>query len=132
MEGSKLMSLPILLLVKLTNDESSKPTNQTTYKGMIVSLLYLIASILYIMYSVCLCARFQYDPIDSYFIVAKMIFCYLDTTIQTIMCDRTKRKSTSGAYHFIGPCLISRSKIAKLYILVKLNIDEEPLMFKNI
>ncbi|KAI3692961.1 hypothetical protein L6452_32786 [Arctium lappa] len=41
---------------------SRKPFNATAYRGMIGSLLYLIASQPDIMYSTCLCARYQSLP----------------------------------------------------------------------
>ena len=44
---------------KLSRDLDGKPVNEKTYRGMIGSLLYLTASRLNIMFSVCLCARFQ-------------------------------------------------------------------------
>ena len=47
---------------KLSRDLDGKPVNEKTYRGMIGSLLYLTASRLNIMFSVCLCARFQSSP----------------------------------------------------------------------
>jgi len=46
----------------LDNDEKGAKVDQTKYKGLIVSLLYLTASRLYIMFSVCLCSRYQASP----------------------------------------------------------------------
>ena len=48
-----------------------------TYRGMIGSLLYLISSRLDIMFSVCLCARFQANPKESHLTAVKRIFRYL-------------------------------------------------------
>ena len=39
-------------------NQAGKLVNQTIYIGVIDSLLYLTASRPYIMYSLCLCARF--------------------------------------------------------------------------
>ena len=44
---------------KLDKDEKGKEVDIKIYRGMIRSLLYLTASRLDIMFSVCLCARFQ-------------------------------------------------------------------------
>ena len=49
----------------------------TNYRGMIGSLLYLTASRPDIMYSTCLCARFQANPREPHLIVVKRIFRYL-------------------------------------------------------
>ena len=48
---------------------------------MIGSLLYLTVSRLDIMYSVCLCARFQACAKESHLNVVKRIFRYLKCTI---------------------------------------------------
>ena len=48
--------------VKLDVDEKGKSVDQKQYRGMIGSLLYLTASRLDILFSVCLCARFQSNP----------------------------------------------------------------------
>ncbi|XP_057443256.1 uncharacterized mitochondrial protein AtMg00810-like [Lotus japonicus] len=107
------------------NDESS-PIDPTSYKGMIGSHLYLTSSRPDIMYSVCLCARFQVNPQQSHFSAVKRIFRYLigngnlgllyekgsDCRLKGF-CDtdyagdRVERKSTSGGCHFLGNCLVS-------------------------
>jgi len=45
--------------------------DQTKFRGFIGFLLYLIASRSDIMFSVCLCARFQSNPKESHFKAAK-------------------------------------------------------------
>ena len=67
--------------IKLDMDETGKPVDQTKYRGMIGFLLYLTASRPDIMYSVCLCARFQACPKESHLNVVKRIFRYLKGTI---------------------------------------------------
>jgi len=52
------MKTPMHSLSILSKDENGKKVDQTIYKGMIDSLLYLTVSRLDIMFSVCLCARF--------------------------------------------------------------------------
>ena len=51
---------------------------------MIGSLLYLTASRPDIMYSVCLCVRFQACPKESHLNAVKIIFRYLKGTIHDI------------------------------------------------
>ena len=49
-------------IISLNRDLNAKSVDKTSYRGMIGSLLYLIASSPDIMFSVCLCARFQANP----------------------------------------------------------------------
>ncbi|GJS83256.1 retrovirus-related pol polyprotein from transposon TNT 1-94 [Tanacetum coccineum] len=51
--------------------------NETQYRGMIGSLMYLTTSLLDIQFLTCLCARYQANPKESHLIVAKRIFRYL-------------------------------------------------------
>jgi len=126
MEESKSMKTPMHTSCILGKDENGKKVDQTVYRGMIGSLLYLTASRPDIMFSVCLCARFQSDPKESHLTAVKRIFRYLvGTTNLSLMykytdsykltgyCDadyagdRVERKSTSGGCHFLRRNLIS-------------------------
>ncbi|GJT09319.1 hypothetical protein Tco_0856361 [Tanacetum coccineum] len=62
LEDSKPMKTPMSLDTKLTKDKACESVDSTKYRGMIGNLLYLMASRPDIMFSVCLCARFQEDP----------------------------------------------------------------------
>ena len=65
---------------KMDKDENEKKVDQKTYRGMIGLLLYLTASRPDIMYSTCICARFQSDPRESYLGAVKKIIRYLKGT----------------------------------------------------
>ena len=65
---------------KLDNNEGDKNIDQKLYRGMIGSLLYLIASRPDILFSICMCARFQSDPRKSHYLATKRIFKYLEGT----------------------------------------------------
>ncbi|KAK0594508.1 hypothetical protein LWI29_019440 [Acer saccharum] len=52
--------------LKLSKDASGKSVDQTLYRGMIGSLLYLTASRHDISFSVGVCARYQSDPRRSH------------------------------------------------------------------
>ncbi|GKE94509.1 hypothetical protein Tco_1579364 [Tanacetum coccineum] len=65
LEDSKPMKTPMSTKTKLTKDEEGESVDNTKYRGIIGRLLYLTASRPDIMFSVCLCARFQEDP-DKY------------------------------------------------------------------
>ncbi|GJX15890.1 hypothetical protein Tco_0216722 [Tanacetum coccineum] len=111
---------------KLTRDEDEESVDNIKYHGMIGSLLYLTTSRLDIMFSVCLCARFQEDPKSSHLEAVKRIFRYINGTthlglwcpkgmgVETIVYadsdhagDYVDRKSTSRVCTFMGCCLTS-------------------------
>ena len=52
-------------------DEGGKLVDQTLYHSMIGNLLYLTASRPDIMFSVCMCARFQANPKEAHMVVVK-------------------------------------------------------------
>ncbi|GJU75790.1 retrovirus-related pol polyprotein from transposon TNT 1-94 [Tanacetum coccineum] len=126
LEDSKPMKTPMSSDTKLTKDEECESVDSTKYRGMIGSLLYLTASRPDIMFSVCLCARFQEAPKTSHLEAVKRIFRYIKGTthlglwypkgtgIETVVYadsnhagDYVDRKSTSGIYTFMGCCLTS-------------------------
>jgi len=98
--------------------EKGANVDQTKYKGLIGSLLYLTAGRPDIMFSVCLCARFQAIPKESHYIATKRILKYLKGTIDVGLWNpsdvslnligysnsyfarcKIYRKSTSGTCH---------------------------------
>ncbi|GJW94614.1 retrovirus-related pol polyprotein from transposon TNT 1-94 [Tanacetum coccineum] len=115
LENSKPMKTPMSSDAKLTKDEECESVDSTKYRGMIGSLLYLTTNRPDIMFSVCLCVRFQEAPKTSYLEAVKRIFRYIKGTthlglwypkgtgIETIVYadsdhveDYVDRKSTSG------------------------------------
>ncbi|GJY16234.1 hypothetical protein Tco_0386656 [Tanacetum coccineum] len=66
--------------MKLTKDEECESMDNTKYRDMIGSLLYLTTSRHDIIFSVCLCARFQDDPKTSHLEAVKRIFRYIKGT----------------------------------------------------
>ncbi|RVW28774.1 Retrovirus-related Pol polyprotein from transposon RE1 [Vitis vinifera] len=126
MEEAKTMKTPMSSSIKLDMDEKGKSVNSTMYRGMIGSLLYLTASRPDIMYSVCLCARFQSCPKESHLSAVKRIHRYLKRTMDInlwypkgdnfeligyLNADfagcKVERKSTSGTCHFLGHSFVS-------------------------
>ena len=111
---------------KLVVEESDPLVNQTMYRGIIGSLLYLTASMPDIVYIVGMCFRFQACPRDFHLKVAKRILRYLKKTGDLVLfysagdtfdlvgfadADfagyQVDSKSTSGMAHFLGSSLIS-------------------------
>ncbi|KAI3672760.1 hypothetical protein L6452_38859 [Arctium lappa] len=120
------MKTPMAPPLTLNIDPSGKPVNVTAYRGMIGSLLYLTASRPDIMYSTCLCARYQSEPKESHLIAVKRIFRYLKGTSNlglwypkdsgfdlTGYSDsdfagcKLDRKSTTGGCQLLGGKLVS-------------------------
>ena len=81
LEEVKAKKTPMGSSIKLDMDEKGKSVDQTKYRGMRGSLLYLTASRPDIMYSVFLCARFQACPKEYHLYAVKRIFRYLKDTI---------------------------------------------------
>ncbi|GJR16183.1 hypothetical protein Tco_0798835 [Tanacetum coccineum] len=156
LEDSKPIKTPMSMETKLTRDEEGESVDNTKYRGMIGSLLYLTASRPDIMFSVCLCARFQEDPKTSHIEAVKRIFRYIkDTThlglwypkgsgIETVVYadsdhvgDYVDRKSTSGVCTFMGCRLTSWfSKKQALWMKQALidygvRLDNIPIMCDN-
>ncbi|GJU80972.1 retrovirus-related pol polyprotein from transposon TNT 1-94 [Tanacetum coccineum] len=126
LEDSKPIKTPTSSETKLTRDEDGESVNDIKYRGMIGSLLYLMASRPDIMFSLCLYTRFQEVPKTSHLDVIKRIFRYIKGTthlglwypkgtgVETIIYadfDHARyyvdRKSTSGMCTFIRCCLTS-------------------------
>ena len=70
----QLLKLQWQLPTSLDQDDPGKSVDITSYRGMIDSLLYLTASRPDIMFSTCLCARYQANPKESHLIAVKRIF----------------------------------------------------------
>ncbi|KAK2428633.1 putative mitochondrial protein [Trifolium repens] len=80
LEDCKTMATPMHPTSSLSKEEIGSKVDQKLYRGMIGSLLYLTASRPDILYSVCLCARFQSDPREPHLTAVKRIFRYLKGT----------------------------------------------------
>ncbi|GJS33385.1 retrovirus-related pol polyprotein from transposon TNT 1-94 [Tanacetum coccineum] len=126
LEDSKPIKTPMSSDTKLTKDEECESIDSTKYRGMIGNLLYLTARRPDIMFSVCLCARFQEAPKTSHLEAVKRILRYIigtmhlglwypkGTGIETVLYvdsdhagDYVDRKSTSDICMFVGCCLTS-------------------------
>jgi hypothetical protein len=66
MDDCKAIKTPMATNAHLNLDVDGKPVDQSLYHSLIGSLLYLTASRPDIMFSVCLCARFQANPKESH------------------------------------------------------------------
>ena len=126
MNDSKSIDTPMPTNGNLDKDDNGKSVDVKKYRGMIGSLLYLTASRPDIMFSVCMCARYQSDPQESHLKAVKRIFRYLHGTSKYGLwyskgsdCSlvgysdsdfagcKSDRKSTSGTCHLFSNSLVS-------------------------
>ncbi|GKD62551.1 retrovirus-related pol polyprotein from transposon TNT 1-94, partial [Tanacetum coccineum] len=114
--------------LKLDEDPLGIPVNQTRFRSMVGSLMYLTASRPDLVFTVCMCARYQASPTKKYLEALKQVFWFLRGTINwglwypkdTTMaltayadadnagCQDTRR-STSGSAQFLRDKLVSWS-----------------------
>ena len=126
MSDSKAISTPIRTNGNLDSDASGNMVNKKLYQSMIGSLLYVTASRPDVMFSVCMCARFQAAPRESHLKATKRILRYLKHTPNVGLwypkgakfelvgysdsdyagC-KVERKSTSGICQLLGRSLVS-------------------------
>jgi len=92
MENCKEISTPMATNCYLDSDEKGTSVDQTKYRGLIGSLLYLTTSRPNIMFSVCLCARFQSNPKESHFTATKRILKYSQGTTNVGLCYKATRE----------------------------------------
>ncbi|XP_058777163.1 uncharacterized mitochondrial protein AtMg00810-like [Vicia villosa] len=80
MVDAKSINTPISTNKNLDKDENDKDVDVKKYGGTIGSLLYLTTSRPDIMFSVCICARYQSAPKESHLKSIKRILRYLHGT----------------------------------------------------
>jgi hypothetical protein len=125
MDNSKPIKTPMGINAHLDLDEGSNSVDLKLYRSMIDSLLYFTASRPDIMFSVCMCARFQASPKKCHMMVVKRILRYLRQTpnlglwyskgAQFILIGysdsdyasyKIDRKNTSGTCQLLGRSLV--------------------------
>ena len=74
MDNSKPYSTPMSISTKFDKVEGGKCVDSKLYRSMIGSLLYLTISRPDIMFTMCLCARYQSSPKESHLLAVKKIF----------------------------------------------------------
>jgi hypothetical protein len=126
MEDSTPMSTPMVTGCKLRKDDDSPDVDQSSYRSMIGSLLYITTSHPDTMHVVGMVGRYQAAPKHSHLLVFKRIFRYLKGTMDyglwyprnqnfqlSVYLDVDwancvdERKSTSGGAFFLGDSLVS-------------------------
>nr|GEV50286.1 uncharacterized mitochondrial protein AtMg00810-like [Tanacetum cinerariifolium] len=127
-ESCDPVDTPMVEKSKLDEDKEGKTVDPSHYRGMIGTLLYLTASRHDLQFAICMCARYQAQPIEKHVHAVKRIFRYLCGTVHrglwypndssvalTAFADvdhagcQDTRRSTSGSVQFLGERLISLS-----------------------
>ena len=80
MNEAKAISTPMGTNGNLDSDASGNMVDQKLYWSMIGSLLYVTASRSDVIFSVCMCAKFQASPRESHLKVTNKILRYLKHT----------------------------------------------------
>jgi len=128
MDDAKAISTPMGTNGSLESDTSGYMMDQKLYQSMIGCLLYVAASRPDVMFSVCMCARFQASPRESHLKATKRILRYMKHTqnvglwypkgakfelIGYFDTDyagcKVERRSTSGTCQLLGRSLVSWS-----------------------
>ncbi|GJW74998.1 hypothetical protein Tco_0134368 [Tanacetum coccineum] len=128
MDLSDPVDTPMVDRLKLDEDLMGIPVDQTRFRGMVGSLMYLTASRPDLVFAVCMCARYQAKPTKKHLEAIKRVFRYLKGTINmglwypkdnamslTAYADadhagcQDSRRSTSGSAQFLGDRLVSWS-----------------------
>ncbi|GJV27707.1 retrovirus-related pol polyprotein from transposon TNT 1-94 [Tanacetum coccineum] len=118
-ESCDPVDTPMVEKSKLDEDKEGKAIDPSHYRGMIGTLLYLIASRPDLQFAICMCARYQARPTKKHLNAVKRIFRYLKGTVHrglwyrrfhsfalTAFADadhagcQDTRRSTSGSIHF--------------------------------
>ncbi|GJR58320.1 retrovirus-related pol polyprotein from transposon TNT 1-94 [Tanacetum coccineum] len=81
MDRSDPVDTPMVDRLKLDEDLMGIPVDQTRFRGMVGSLMYLTASRPDLVFAVCMCARYQAKPTKKHLEAIKRIFRYLKGTI---------------------------------------------------
>ncbi|GJU66535.1 retrovirus-related pol polyprotein from transposon TNT 1-94 [Tanacetum coccineum] len=81
MDSCEPVDTPMVDRLKLDEDPSGTPVDQTQFRSMVGSLMYLTASRPDLVFAVCMCARYQASPTKNYLEALKRVFRYLKGTI---------------------------------------------------
>nr|GEY95277.1 retrovirus-related Pol polyprotein from transposon TNT 1-94 [Tanacetum cinerariifolium] len=75
MDSCNSVEIPMVDRLKLDEDPSRIPVDQTRFRSMVGSLMYLTASRPDLVFAVCMCAMYQAKPTKKYLEALKRVFC---------------------------------------------------------
>ncbi|GKA34235.1 retrovirus-related pol polyprotein from transposon TNT 1-94 [Tanacetum coccineum] len=141
MDKSDPIDTPMVDRSKLDEDPLGIPVDQTRFRGMVGSLMYLTANRPDLVFAVCMCARYQAKPTKKHLEAIKRVFRYLrgtinwglwyskDTAALMAYADadhagcQDSRRSTLGSAQFLGD---------KLILLMRSQLIDYGFAFNNI
>nr|GFA67701.1 uncharacterized mitochondrial protein AtMg00810-like [Tanacetum cinerariifolium] len=125
MDSCDPVDTPMVDRLKLDEDPLGILVDQTRFRSMVGSLMYLTASRPDLVFDICMCARYQASPIKKHLEALKRVFRYLRGTINwglsypkdtsmalTAYADadhaecQDTRRSTSESAQFLGDKLV--------------------------
>nr|GEY64071.1 retrovirus-related Pol polyprotein from transposon TNT 1-94 [Tanacetum cinerariifolium] len=125
MDSCDSVETPMVDRLKLDEDLSGIPVDQTRFHSMVDSLMYLTASRPDLVFVVCMCARYQAKPTKKHLEALKRVIRYLkgtinwglwypkDTTMALMAYAHADhagcqdiRRSTSGSAQFLEHCYL--------------------------
>ncbi|GKA66448.1 retrovirus-related pol polyprotein from transposon TNT 1-94 [Tanacetum coccineum] len=128
MDSCDPVDTPMVDRLKLDEDPLGIPVDQTQFRSMVGSLMYLTASRPDLVFIVCMCARYQASPTKKHLEALKRVFRYLRGTINWVLwypkdtamaltayadadhaCCQDIRRSKSGSAQLLGDKLVSWS-----------------------
>ncbi|GKB24547.1 retrovirus-related pol polyprotein from transposon TNT 1-94 [Tanacetum coccineum] len=80
MDSCDPVDTPMVDRLKLDEDPLGIPVDQTRFRSMVGSLMYLTASRPDLVFAVCMCARYQASPTKKHLKALKRVFWYLRET----------------------------------------------------
>ncbi|GJU45921.1 retrovirus-related pol polyprotein from transposon TNT 1-94 [Tanacetum coccineum] len=118
---------------KFRPDLNGKAVNETQYRGMIGSLMYLTASRADIQFSTFLSARYQANPKESHLIVVKRIFrlvpsCYVIFDLELVIVFRL-RLYFEHEHVEMNP---TSAGMRHLYLHLYMNLEIKQLAIKRV
>ncbi|EOY00639.1 Uncharacterized protein TCM_010536 [Theobroma cacao] len=81
MENCKVVVAPLACGSKFSKDDRSADLDETYYRRLIGSLLYLSASRPNVMYATSLVSRFMHKPSETHLITTKRVLRYIKGTL---------------------------------------------------
>ncbi|GJX76167.1 retrovirus-related pol polyprotein from transposon TNT 1-94 [Tanacetum coccineum] len=141
---------PMVRKSNLDEDKEGKAVDSSHCRGMIGTLLYLIASRPDLQFSICMCARYQARPTEKHLNTVKRIFRYLKGTVHqglwypkdfsialTVFADadhagcQDTRRSTSGSMQLLGDRLVSWSSKRSQLTDYGFGFNKIPMYYDN-
>nr|GEV49732.1 hypothetical protein [Tanacetum cinerariifolium] len=81
MDSCDSVDIPMVDRLKQDEDPLGIPVEQTQFRSMVGSLMYLTANIPDLVFNVCMCAKYQDSPTKKHLEALKRVFWYLKRTI---------------------------------------------------